>query len=67
MSSMACSKWVRELLTAVETGTSMSGGASKSSSSSSAGMMVAGGACRSSKAYIGPRVLLCGADTGTPQ
>ena len=46
MSSMACSKWVRALLTAVETGTSMSGGASKSSSSSSAGMMVAGGACR---------------------
>ena len=33
---------MRALLTAVETGTSMSGGASSSSSSSSAGMMVAG-------------------------
>ena len=39
---------MRALLTAVETGTSMSGGASKSSSSSSAGMMVAGGAWRTS-------------------
>ena len=46
MPSMACSKWMRALLTAVETGTSMSGGASKRSSSSSAGMMVAGGAWR---------------------
>ena len=46
MSSIACSRCVRALLTAVETGTSMSSVASTSSSSSSAGMMVAGGACR---------------------
>ena len=46
MSSIACSRCVRALLTAVETGTSLSGVASSSSSSSSAGMMVAGGACR---------------------
>ena len=46
MSSIACSRCARALLTAVEIGTSMSGVASSSSSSSSAGMMVAGGACR---------------------
>ena len=51
---------MRALLTAVETGTSMSDGASKSSSSSSAGMMVAEEV--SLKANIGPRVLLCGAN-----
>ena len=42
MLSMARSKWMRALLTAVETGVSISGGASRRSSSSSSGMMVAG-------------------------
>ena len=43
--SMACSRCVRAVFTAEDTGTSMSGGASRKSSSSS-GMVVAGGAER---------------------
>ena len=56
MLSMACSKWMRALLTAVEIGASISGGASRRSSSSS-GIVVAGGAL-SLESHIGPSVLL---------